>query len=220
MAPSLGAAALGATAEGRRERLVAAARDEDAALIATPATEPAGGVGSAACLALADTAPCPVLAVPLSDPSRRIARGSIVCGIDDRDRPGSVACTAARLALALGTRLELVHVATPPDSGARRRDVPSGTCMGVLWRALHMLDAMPPVDVVLELGEPAQRLGALAESERTLLVIGAPTNAGMKGEQGGVASTVVAESRVPVVLVPARAAEVEGAPGTAGRMAA
>jgi len=210
---------LGATARDRRERLIAAAMDERAELIASPAANhgPSDGAGAAACLALADAAPCPVLAVPPIGRWRPTASGSIVCGIDDSDGSASVARFAARLALSLGARLELVHLAAPPDGGARRRGGASGACMGLLWRALQTLEVMPPVDVVLELGEPAQRLCALAESARTLLVIGTPANAATNGERGGgVASTILAESRVPVVLVPGRAAEVAGVPVTAG----
>jgi nucleotide-binding universal stress UspA family protein len=101
--------------------------------------------------------------------------------------------------MALSTRLELVHVVTPPENGADLQGDPSGAFRDVLWSTLHTLDAMPPVDLVLEVGEPARRLCALARSEQALLVIGVPANA---ATEPGVASTIVAESHAPVVLVP------------------
>lgn len=192
---------LGATARTRRDRLVAAAVDERAELVATPATD---SIGAAACLALANEAPCPVLAVPLTGRTQPTFRGSIVCGIEDSAGAQAVARTAAHLAQTLGARLELVHAATLRDSRTRRE---AGACRGLLWRALRTLDTMPPIDIVVEHGEPARRLCALTEGEGTLLVIGAPASAAGDGErERGVASTVLAQSRVPVVLVPAPAA--------------
>jgi nucleotide-binding universal stress UspA family protein len=138
-------------------------------------------------------------------------RWAIVCGVDGSDRSAVAARTAAHLAIALGTRLELVRVVTPPENGADRQGNPSGAFRDVPWSALHTLDAGPPVELVLEVGEPARRLCTLAESEQALLVIGAPANA---AAEHGVASTIVAESRVPVVLVPHCSEEVARAPGT------
>jgi nucleotide-binding universal stress UspA family protein len=192
---------LGATAEDQRDRLVAAALDERAGLIATPATNSASadGPGAPACLALADTAPCPVLAVPLTGRGRPTAGGSVVCGVDGSQRSAAAARTAARLAMALGARLELVHVATRPENGADPHRDPSGAFTEFLWRAPRTLDAMPHVDLVLEAGDPAGRLSTLAESKRALLVIGAPAN---PTAEHGVASTLMAKSHVHVVVVP------------------
>ena len=117
---ALAPAPLSFTAGERQNRLFAAALDERAELIASPATNsaPADGPGAPACLALADTAPCPVLAVPLTGRWRPTAGGSTICGIDGSDWSATAARTAARLAMALGTRLELVHVVTPPKNRA------------------------------------------------------------------------------------------------------
>jgi nucleotide-binding universal stress UspA family protein len=120
--------------------------------------------------------------------------------IDGSDRSAAAARTAARLAMALGTRLELVHVVMPPKTGLIMMATPRGAFRDFLWPALRTLDAMPPVDLVLDAGDPARRLRTFAESERALLVIGAPANA---GREDGVASAIVADSHVPVVLVPA-----------------
>jgi nucleotide-binding universal stress UspA family protein len=69
-----------------------------------------------------------------------------------------------------------------------------------MWRALHSLDALPPVEIVVESGDPARRLCALAESEGALLVIGAPANGEAEGE-GRLAATILTESQVPVAVV-------------------
>lgn len=167
MAPGPVPAPLSFTAGERQNRLVAAALDERAELIASPATNsaPADGPGAPACLALADTAPCPVLAVPLTGRWRPTAGGSTICGIDGSDWSATAARTAARLAMALGTRLELVHVVTPPKNRADHDGDPRGAFRDFLWRALCTLDAMPPVDLVLDVGDPARRLRTFAESD-------------------------------------------------------
>ena len=189
---------LGAPAGERGDRLVAAALDERAELIATPATSSASpdGPGARACLALADIAPCPVLAVPLTGRWRPTDGGSIVCGIDGSDRSAAAARAAARLAIAVGARLELVHV-VPPKNGADPHGDPGDVFNDFVSRALQTLDAMPPFDIVLEVGDAAEWLCTLAETQRALLVIGAPANA---AAEHGIAATIVAESHAPVVL--------------------
>ena len=69
-----------------------------------------------------------------------------------------------------------------------------------MWRALHSLEALPPVKTVVEPGHPAGRLCSLAESEEALLVIGAPANGEAEGE-GRLAATILTESRMPVAVV-------------------
>jgi nucleotide-binding universal stress UspA family protein len=192
---------LTATAANRRRRLVAAALDERAALIASPATDHGSAGGkAAACLALAACAPCPVLAVPLALGTEPALNGPVVCGIDGADSSAPIARAAARLAVALGAGLELVHVAAPRESGAAPLvglPNPSG---GRMWRALHSLNVLPPVEIVVESGDPAARLCALAESKGALLVIGAPANGATVGE-GRLAAAILTESRVPIAVV-------------------
>jgi len=163
---------LTATDADRRERLVAAALDEHAALIASPATDQrsSGQAATAACLALAACAPCPVLAVPVARGIEPALSGPVICGVDGAENSASIARAAARLALALNARLELVHVAAPRENGA------------------------------LESGDPAGRLCSLAESKGALLVIGAPTN-GEAERKGRLAATILTESRMPVAVV-------------------
>jgi hypothetical protein len=192
---------LRATAADRRRRLIAAALDERAALIASPATNHESAAGKAAdCLALAACAPCPVLAVPLVGGPEPALDGPVICGIDGTDGSAPVARAAAGLAVALGAGLELVHVATPRENGAASRVDLRTPFTGRLWHTLHSLGAIPPVEVVFESGDTAGRLCALAESKRGLLVIGAPAGGDTHGERR-IAATVLTESRVPVAIV-------------------
>ena len=193
---------LTATDADRRSRLVAAALDEHAALIASPATDHrSSGAAAAACLALAACAPCPVLGVPLARVTEPALRGPVICGVDGAESSAPIARAAARLALALSARLELVHVAAPHVNGAGAHAGLRGPFSGRMWRALHSLEALPPVKTVVESGDPAVLLCSLAESEEALLVIGAPANG--EGE-GRLAATILTESRMPVAVVPAR----------------
>lgn len=109
-----------ATDADRRSRLVAAAFDEHAALIASPATDHrSSGGAAAACLALAACAPCPVLAIPLAGATEAALRGPVICGVDGAKGSAPTARAAARLALALSARLELVRVAESGDPAVR-----------------------------------------------------------------------------------------------------
>ena len=192
---------LRSTAADRRRRLIAAASDERAALIASPATHHESAAGKAAdCLALAACAPCPVLAVPLAGDTGPALDGPVICGIDGTDGSAPVARAAAGLAVALGAALELVHVATPRENGAAYRVDLRTPFPGRLWRTIHSLGAIPPVEVIVESGDPAGRLCALAESKLGLLVIGAPAGGDTDGE-GRIAATILTESRVPVAVV-------------------
>jgi hypothetical protein len=173
----------------RRSRLVAAALDEHATLIASPATDnrSSGGAAAAACLALAACAPCPVLAVPSGRGTEPALTGPVICGVDGAESAAPIARAAARLALALSARLELVHVAAPRANGAPAYARLSGPFSGRRWR-------------VLESGDPAGRLCSLAESEGGLLVIGASANGEAEGE-GRLAATILSDSRMPVAVV-------------------
>jgi nucleotide-binding universal stress UspA family protein len=71
-----------------------------------------------------------------------------------------------------------------------------------VWHALNTLELSVPVDLVIEEGEPAQRLGQLARREdAVLLAVGAPSEATAK-HPDGVAATVLRDSLVPVMVVP------------------
>jgi hypothetical protein len=143
------------------------------------------------------------LSSPRRAPHRSMATnrgGSTIWGIDDSDRSAAAARTAARLAMAPGTRLELVHVVMPPKAGLimmATQGVGSGISCGP--RFARSTPCRPLTSSSTWATRP-RRLRPFAESERALLVIGAPANA---GRADCVASAIVAESHVPVVLVPA-----------------
>jgi nucleotide-binding universal stress UspA family protein len=77
------------------------------------------------------------------------------------------------------------------------------------------------VAVVVEAGEPARRLCALAEREQALLVIGAPADAAANGRDSAVASTILRDSQRPLLLVPGTVTTaVRAAPTASGKLAA
>jgi nucleotide-binding universal stress UspA family protein len=148
-----------------------------------------------------------VIAVPAGGPGPSLD-GPVVCGVADSDKDAPAARAADRLALRLGTRLTLVHVTSLAEGRAAPRDTVNAAHRGILWQALHTLDATPPVDLVREHGDPARRLTGVAErAEAALLVIGIATDTaggdqGADADLGVVAGTVLADSRLPVMLVP------------------
>jgi nucleotide-binding universal stress UspA family protein len=70
-----------------------------------------------------------------------------------------------------------------------------------VWRALHTLDLAVPVDLVIDEGEPAKRLGELERREdAALLAVGAPSTD--VADLHSVAAAVLRDSQVPVMVVP------------------
>ena len=138
---------LTATDADRRSRLVAAALDEHAALIASPATDhrSSGEAAAAACLALAACAPCPVLAVPLARGTEPALSGPVICGVDGAESSAPIARAAARLAVALSARLELVHVAAPRENGAAAHARPSRSVQWAHVARAPLFEALPPI---------------------------------------------------------------------------
>ena len=155
------------TEDERLGRLLAASTRDRAGFVVTEAVR--SGSGTAALVELARGAACPLIAVPRGTPA--FGTGPVLCGIAGRGPSGATARAASRLANALGVRLRLVHVvshARPSESAA------TGPC-GVAWRALHRLALAVPVDLVIDEGEPAKRLGELGRREdAALLAVGAP----------------------------------------------
>jgi hypothetical protein len=182
-------------AEGVRLRcLLAAARRDRAGLVVTENV--AGGRGAAPYVELARNAACPVITVPRE--AAALGTGPVMCGIDSRGPSGPTARAAARLAKATGARLQLVHVVSHDRSSERTTD----GSRGVMWHALSTLELSVPVDLVIEEGEPAQRLGELARREdAVLLAVGAPSEA-TANHPDGVVATVLRDSLVPVMVVP------------------
>jgi nucleotide-binding universal stress UspA family protein len=183
-----------ATEDERLGRLLAASTRGQAGFVVTEAV--GRGASAAALVELSRRAACPLIAVPRG--ARTLGTGPILCGIASRGPSGATARAASRLANAIGARLRLVHVlshAQPSESAANGP-------RGVVWRALHTRDLAVPVDLVIEEGKPAQRLGEVARREdAVLLAVGAPSEA-TANHPDGVVATVLRDSLVPVMVVP------------------
>jgi nucleotide-binding universal stress UspA family protein len=184
-----------ATQDERLGRLLAASARDQAGLVVT---EAAGrGASAAALVDLSRRAACPLIAVPRG--ARALGPGPILCGIASRGPSGATAGAASRLANAIDARLRLVHVVShlqPPESAA------SGP-REFVWRALHTQDLAVPVDLVIDEGDPAKRLGELGRREDAAMVaVGAPS--GDAAGRDGVAAAVLHDSQVPVMVVPRR----------------
>ena len=186
-----------ATEDERLERLLAASTRDRAGFVVTEAIR--GGAGAAALVELSRGAACPLIAVPRGAPT--LGTGPILCGIASGGPSSAAGRAASRLANALGAPLWLVHVvshAQPPESEANGP-------RGVAWRALLTLDFAVPVDLVIDEGKPAKRLGELARREdAALLAVGAPS--GDAASPDGVVAAVLRDSQVPVMVVPGGAA--------------
>jgi nucleotide-binding universal stress UspA family protein len=181
-----------ATQDERVRRLLATSARDQAGIVVTGAF---GRGPGAALVELSRGGACPLIAVPRGAPS--LGTGPILCGIDSRGPLGPTALAASRLANALGAPLRLVHVvphAQSPESGA-------SSARGVVWHALHGLDLAVPVDLLIDEGEPAERLGELGRRENAALVaVGAPS--GDNPDPDGAAAAVLRDSQIPVMVVP------------------
>ena len=185
---------VGAEEGVRLDWLLAAAMRDRAGLLVTENV--AGGRGAAQYVDLSRNAACPLIAVPRQAPA--LGTGPLMCGIDSAGPSGPTARAASRLAQATGARLQLVHVVSHDRSSERT----TGGSGGVVWHALNPRELSVPVDLVIEEGEPAQRLGELARREDALLLaVGAPSEA-TANHPDGVVATVLRDSPVPVMVVP------------------
>jgi nucleotide-binding universal stress UspA family protein len=185
-----------ATHDERLGRLLAASARDQAGFVVTEAAR--NGTGAATLVALSRGAACPLISVPRGVPA--LGTGPILCGIASRGPSGATARAASRLASAIGAPLRLVYVvshAQPSESAANGH-------RGVVWRALHTLDLAVPVDLVIDEGEPAKRLGELGRREdAALLAVGAPS--GDAASPDGMVAAVLRDSQVPVMVVPVAA---------------
>lgn len=208
--------------------LAGLARDQDAALIVV-AAQRRSGVGAelrdTAVSALPSAAPCPVIVLPeqpVAPPDEAfVTPATVVCGVDDSGASQAAAAAAGRMASSLHARIALVHVRAPlsprPDDlagrlGARARRLrePRSGSARVLRRAIRWTGcAEDRVELVLDAGEPSERLRALADARApALLVVG--HGAPHRGALGSTSRTLAAAAGHPVMIVsdqvPARAA--------------
>jgi hypothetical protein len=140
-----------ATEDERLGRLLAASTRDRAGFVVTEAIR--SGAGAAALVELSRGAACPLIAVPRGAPA--LGTGPILCGIASSGPSGAAALAASRLANARGARLRLVHVVSHAQPAESEANGPRG----VVRRAVHTLDLAVPVDLVIDEGEPAKRLG-------------------------------------------------------------
>ena len=177
--------------------IAAAAVDERAQLILAPVSLSSTSTdGPPSSLELPPHVSCPVIAVPGPGGPQPRLDGPVVCGIDAADGSEHAVRAAAQLAVELGTRLALVHVAPVSQSRSLSRVHAHAVFGNALWRVVQRIDPAPPVDLVLEVGEPARRLVSAAEQAgAALIVIGAAARFRL-------ASSVLARSDLPLMLVP------------------
>ena len=155
----------------------------------------------------------------------------ILCAVDESPRSRSAARYAARLAASLDARLVLVYVAPRPSVPSRPyATVPERERVqaefdkaGYEKLVLKPLDAdVHPahVDHVVEFGDPAKAISAVAKAHRAALVVVAPRDRGPLGRAllGSVTASLVQQAPCPVVAVPARAPELAEASNGDARM--
>jgi nucleotide-binding universal stress UspA family protein len=130
---------------------------------------------------------------------------TIVCGLDGSAGCVEVSRIATTLAEALSARVELVHVL---DGGPRANGAIPMTDLRM--RAQAMLDGMSDSSETIasgrlvESGDPARRIAAIADSERAgLIIVGTRGNAPVADALlGSVSSRLAADAPCPVLIVP------------------
>ncbi len=210
------------------ERLLDLAESETPELIVVGASGrrriAAALLGSVA-TTLAATAPCPVVVVP----SRRGAGSThetmsaakssagipdtIICGVDDSGGAREAATVTGALAERLRARLVLVTVTPPPDDASEAAE-DSRELASKQRRDAELLLAEVAVDLhlgarverLVALGEPVDRLAAIAEAEGAHLIVTGSRGRGplRSALLGSVSTALGARAPCPVVIVPSR----------------
>jgi len=178
-------------------------------------------------------APCPVVVTPpdvvMPDAMSPADDNSIVCGVGDSAETEAVARTAGDLARALEARLVLLHARLPqPPVGsaamgrhslaiadhvvAEREERISADVLGraTEWSGCER----PALETVIETGDPAERIEAVAERERADLIVVGSRGRGLlrAAVLGSTSRKLAAGARRPVVIVgPSAQARAEGA---------
>jgi nucleotide-binding universal stress UspA family protein len=174
-------------------------------------------------IALAGTAPCPVVVVPPSMEALQPAGAPILCGVDGSDESLRAAHVAVDLARRLETPIQLVHVAERPklsgsqpaagDYGARLVAT-HAAALRVLLRAANL--PQKALDLRVELGGAAERLADIAAREGAQLIVAGSSRRGARSRAllGSVASSLALTAPQPLVLVQAGVRAALGADGT------
>jgi nucleotide-binding universal stress UspA family protein len=141
----------------------------------------------------------------------------ILCGVDRSDDAARAARFAADLAMRVGTRLVLLHVAPRPwvsthsaDHYERQREQEAFDRAGLLGTVVNPIDVDPAVWVerVVEFGRPDEVLRSVAEElVVTHLVVGSRGQGAVEEVLAASTSGALArEAPCPVILVPAEVA--------------
>jgi nucleotide-binding universal stress UspA family protein len=161
-------------------------------------------------MALAGTAPCPVVIVPPSMEALQPAGAPILCGVDGSDESLCAARVAVDLARRLDTPIQLVHVAERPrlcgsplsagDYGARLV-ARHAAAIRMLLRAANIPERA--LDLRVELGGAPARLADIASREGAQLIVTGSSGRGARSGKllGSVSSRLARTAAQPVVLV-------------------
>ena len=195
------------------ERLASLAHRTGASLLVLggpdPCSTPRPALGNAY-MALAGTAPCPVVVVPPSMEALQPAGAPILCGVDGSDESLRAARVAVDLARRLDTPIQLVHVAERPrlsgsplsagDYGARLV-ASHAAAMRVLLRAANIPEGA--LDLRVELGGAPARLADIASREGAQLIVTGSSGRGARSGKllGSVSSRLALTAAQPLVLV-------------------
>ena len=156
----------------------------------------------------------PVLAVPIpaTDPRSAETPGPpeierIICGVDFSASSKAAARLAHTLGKMLSVPVEIVHAVQMAARPAVWDAIPTPQQEGLLAAAAAELEAivatLPMVTSAARIGRPEEVLAAAAAAHASLIVLGLGDANGHR--PGSTAMRVIAESRVPVLTVPADA---------------
>lgn len=181
-------------------------------------------------LAVATSAPCPVVVVPADSPNLDgdETLATIVCGVDDSDGAREALRVADTLTTWLRARLVLAHVAATPHVpgtsavvGAadelRRIEIEEGEELLAELAAAEQMGSS--VERRVAFGTPGGALADIAEEEGAgLVVVGSRGRGAFRSALlGSVSAELIGSSPCPVVVVPPGVAAARGAPA-AGRL--
>jgi nucleotide-binding universal stress UspA family protein len=166
----------------------------------------------------------PVIAVPLGE-REGVTLGdagpvfdvrSIVAAIDPAPGARDLLRYAARVAEVLAVPILLVHVVPQVHAPARWQSALEAEDRIARARALRQLQALASeaiprehVDAVVEVGQPADGIAAIAaERDAGLIILGLKSGTGLLAPRpGSIAYRVLGLAKVPVLVVPPRLAE-------------
>jgi nucleotide-binding universal stress UspA family protein len=140
--------------------------------------------------------PPPEVSLRLNESEEDLMTGSIICGVDDSESAKGAARVARGLSAQLGARLVFVRVVD--DSS------PDGEITAVAARLHQLAESATEVDCgarwLVEVGHPADRLVAVAETEAASLIVVGSTGP-RSSLLGSISADVSRRAPCPVVVV-------------------